>query len=554
VRVVLHVMTTRPLTRRSLLLGAVGAGAAGLVRRSVALAALGGAPEARVADRPLGALAAGVTHIELAHNADLVGVGWRAPARATGPSARVELSFRDAAGRWSAWVPAGSAAHGPDHVLIAGDDGGHGARTVGEPVWTGGAREIALRSDRALANASLHLIDVSGGVGARRLVHGVAGTDLRSIAGAASLPLAEPSLAAGAGQPPIIARRAWARAGSRPRVAPAYGSVRVGFVHHTENPNGYSRGEVPAMLRAIFAFHKYVNGWDDIGYNFAIDAFGRIFEARAGGIDEPVTGAQAGGYNYASTGIAVLGSFQGVRISRAAHASLVRLLAWKLSLHGVPAHSRATVKVNPAGAVWSKYPANAQVSLPAIAGHRDADSTDCPGGALYAELPGIRAAVGRLAPLPTRATLALPAPVAQPPPAPDAGAPARRAASTPADAPPPSAGAIALTGTLALSDGTPVAGAPVAIQARHVSRRGESVIEQTLASAQTDASGTFTAKLTPQPAGRARMSLRALFLGGAGSGAYAGATVSAPLVITPAVAAPPTAGPAAPSPPAGGAP
>src|SRR4029077_17483033 len=143
----------------------------------------------------------------------------------------------------------------------------------------------------------------------------------------------------------------------------------------------------------IFAFHTYVNGWDDIGYNFAIDAFGRIFEARAGGIDEPVTGAQAGGYNYASTGIAVLGSFQSAHIPRAAHASLVRLLAWKLALHGVPAHARTTVKVNAAGAVWSRYPANAAVPLPTIAGHRDADSTDCPGDALYAELPAIRSAV-----------------------------------------------------------------------------------------------------------------------------------------------------------------
>ncbi len=39
----------------------------------------------------------------------------------------------------------------------------------------------------------------------------------------------------------------------------------MGFVHHKENPNGYSAGEVPGMLRAIYAFHRYVNGWNDIG-------------------------------------------------------------------------------------------------------------------------------------------------------------------------------------------------------------------------------------------------------------------------------------------------
>ena len=49
-----------------------------------------------------------------------------------------------------------------------------------------------------------------------------------------------------------------------------------------------------------------------------------------------------------------------------------------------------TVRVKPAGAVYSRFPAGAHVSLPRIAGHRDGDSTDCPGDALYGELPSIR--------------------------------------------------------------------------------------------------------------------------------------------------------------------
>src|SRR5438270_297915 len=79
--------------------------------------------------------------------------------------------------------------------------------------------------------------------------------------------------------------------------APAYGAVRMAFVHHTENPNGYGASEVPAMLLAIYVFHRFVRGWDDIGYNFVVDLYGRIWEARAGGIDEAVTGAHAGGFN-----------------------------------------------------------------------------------------------------------------------------------------------------------------------------------------------------------------------------------------------------------------
>ena len=28
------------------------------------------------------------------------------------------------------------------------------------------------------------------------------------------------------------------------------------------------------MLRSIYVFHRYGRGWNDIGYNFAIDRFG----------------------------------------------------------------------------------------------------------------------------------------------------------------------------------------------------------------------------------------------------------------------------------------
>ena len=72
--------------------------------------------------------------------------------------------------------------------------------------------------------------------------------------------------------------------------------------------------------------------------------------------------------------------------------ALERLLAWKLSLHGRPAAGRVTVEVDPAGARYSRFPAGAHVSLPHIAGHRDGDSTECPGNVLYGELPAIRRA------------------------------------------------------------------------------------------------------------------------------------------------------------------
>lgn len=526
-------MPARRLTRRSLLATGAGALAGGLIRPGSVLAALSIAPEPLLFQRWVGTLPAAGRRIELARNADLIGVEWSAHAPAS-----VELRFLGPAGRWSPWVQAsgcgGGAEHGPERPTAP-------ARVIGGPVWSGGTMAVQLRATRALRGVRLHLIDVSGGLGARRRAVAAG-----ALGAAGALPLAVPVLAAGAGQPAIIARRAWARGMAYPRVAPEYGSVRMAFVHHTENPNGYSPGEVPAMLRAIFLFHRDVRGWNDIGYNFVVDLFGRTFEARAGGIDEPVVGAHAGGYNLLSTGVAVLGSFTSAPISAAAKLALERLLAWKLSLHGAPSQGRVSVRVNPAGAIYSRFPANARVSLPRIAGHRDGDTTDCPGNALYGELPRIRPDVGRLAPMPALATLTLSAAATS-----EQGGPVATTAPAGSETTPPAA-ANALAGSLALLNGTPIAGAPIEVQARSVSRHGEVVLERTIAQAVTDASGGWSLPVTLSGSRGAGVWLRALYAGAEAPGSSPQASISDPLHVaaaalnvsgspqpTPAAAAPP---------------
>ncbi|HYZ81556.1 MAG TPA: N-acetylmuramoyl-L-alanine amidase, partial [Solirubrobacteraceae bacterium] len=202
--------------------------------------------------------------------------------------------------------------------------------------------------------------------------------------------LVDVNLPAGPGQPPIIARSAWAGRRHPPASGPFYGAIDLAFVHHTENPNGYSPGQVPGMLLAIYQFHRFTRGWFDIGYNFVIDTYGRIWEARAGGVDQPVIGAQAGGYNTVSTGVAILGSFTSSQPSAAAMASLQRLLAWKLALHGVPVHGKVRVEVNPSDAFYTPFAPGQHVLLPRIAGHRDGDLTSCPGTDLYHRLPAVR--------------------------------------------------------------------------------------------------------------------------------------------------------------------
>lgn len=339
----------------------------------------------------------------------LAGVEWVGSERA-----RIELRALGLNRRWSRWVNAS--------VLGHDSDGGRSPAPAlfGEPVWTGPAIAVQLRSSRPVEGVTLHFVTARRPAGRLAPQH-AARTDVARTTDAAraaasadeapaktdgGLPLATPQLDAGPGQPAIIARRAWA-GDHGPIAPPEYGDVRMAFVHHSDGANGYSRAEVPAVLLSIYDYHVYVRGWNDIGYNFAIDAFGRVWEARAGGIDQAVIGAQAGGYNIESTGVVMLGTFMSVLPTAAALKTLEHVLAWKLSLHGVPVTGRVTVEVDPPDAYYTRFRPGQHVSLPRVAGHRDGCTTDCPGDDLYAHLPVVRAAVTKLAGKQAQLTLTL---------------------------------------------------------------------------------------------------------------------------------------------------
>ena len=178
-------------------------------------------------------------------------------------------------------------------------------------------------------------------------------------------------------KPSIYSRAQWgADESQRQASSLRYGEVHAGFVHHTVNANDYTRAEVPGMIRSIYAYHTRTRGWSDIGYNFLIDRFGRIWEGRYGGVDRPVVGAHTLNYNDYAFAAAAIGNFETADPSSAMLRAYGDLFAWKLSLHGVDAASTSQ-RVG-------------KRDFPAINGHRDAAATACPGRNLYAKLSSIR--------------------------------------------------------------------------------------------------------------------------------------------------------------------
>jgi hypothetical protein len=288
---------------------------------------------------------------------NLVGLHWRG-------SGKVLFRTRSHSGRWSAWR--GAEAEDDERPDRLAREGVRSWRR-GSPFWTGASDRIEYRRVGDVRRLRAHFVWSP-----------VDAIPVRTLAVA--------------GAPPIIPRSGWGANELIKRGAPRYAD-RVGFavVHHTAGANGYSRAQSAAIVRAIQVYHVKANGWNDVGYNFLIDKYGQIFEGRAGGADRNVIGAHAQGFNTGSTGVAVLGSYQGLRPSAEAEAALARVIAWRLDV----AHVDPLSTFNWISSGNPRFPSGVPVFLRAIVGHRDVGFTDCPGSAVYARFGPLVQAVAR---------------------------------------------------------------------------------------------------------------------------------------------------------------
>jgi hypothetical protein len=305
-----------------------------------------------------------------------VGVTWAhgvsIPELALHVSARTRTD-----GRWTRWsdVP-----YDPDHGPDPGSAEARHARPGTEPVIVGKVGDVQVRvvSQRPLP-LDMRLAVIAPGR-ARHSARERAAIDTSTMDGndgSDSVTAAAALAGAVTPQPVIYSRSQWgADEKIREKSSLHYGDVHAGFVHHTVNANDYTRSEVPGILRSIYAYHVESRGWSDIGYNYLIDRFGRIWEGRYGGVDRAVVGAHTLGYNDDSFGASAIGNYQVAKPSPAMIQAYAALFAWKLSLHGVDAASTHQY-------VTSRW-------FQAINGHRDAAATLCPGQYLYDKLPRIR--------------------------------------------------------------------------------------------------------------------------------------------------------------------
>jgi len=305
--------------------------------------------------------AGGVTH-----PFSLLGISWADPRATLGGT--IHVRTRKLNKDWTAW-----------QTVEADGTAGGDRRGSTDPLWVGPSDAVEARIDGAAklpAGLRVDLInpDTENPDSARTA---------RSRAESTALP-ARPV-------PKMITRAGWGANESIVRAAPSYtGPAEVFFVHHTATGNGYSCADSPAIVRGIQAYQVRTRGWDDIGYNFLVDKCGTIFEGRAGGVGRNVLGAHTMGFNTNASAIAVIGTYDSGGVSPAVRTAIATVAAYKLGAAGNPPDG----KVVYVSGGSNKYAKGRPVTLFRISGHRDAGLTDCPGDALYRQLPLIRAIAG----------------------------------------------------------------------------------------------------------------------------------------------------------------
>lgn len=333
------------------------------------------APTTLAQKRPIGPLDGLSPKVRVPFPIDYLGVSWASGAE---PSVRFF-----AAGRRSSWLTVHE-----DEVQTPGD------KIFSRLISAGDASHFQLRGKNSEVEATA--INTTDGPRSPILVTAAANASHMQ-------------------QPPVISRQQWGadesyrfRDDGSEEWPQAFYATQKLIVHHTATRN--DDPDPAATVRAIYRYHAIDRDWGDIGYNFLVDAQGRVYKGRYSGpigtvSDDTLTGenpsgygvtaAHVGGWNSGTMGIAALGDFRSVELPAAARRTIVDHLAWEVERHRLDPLGSSTF-VNPVSGA-TKHAAN-------ISAHRDWVATECPGGKFYDALPSIRTDVAAKLAQPTDAT------------------------------------------------------------------------------------------------------------------------------------------------------
>ncbi len=163
-------------------------------------------------------------------------------------------------------------------------------------------------------------------------------------------------------KPTIVSRSGW---GARsPNGSYSSHTPQKITIHHTWRPTAADYNGA-STIRSIQNYHMDTNGWMDIGYHFLIGTYPSsgatsIYQGRP----ETAVGAHTGGANTNNVGVNVVGDYTTESLHNNSYQSLIKLLGWLCS--------------------------NYKISPDNIYGHKDFNSTACPGPIIYNKMAQIR--------------------------------------------------------------------------------------------------------------------------------------------------------------------
>lgn len=371
-------------------MGAVVVGGAGVVSYAMADPGTEAAPAAAYR-------AAAVHTLSLETKADRKVV----PQKSTQPFNAVSVTWKDtkdeldgtaqfrarnaASGAWSAWTTLPEETNDADGAEREGTDIRGGTTSVSTGAASNGVEVRVVDADGKASGlpSGMDVKLIDPGTGTRK-----GATEPAAFTSDETPPEARPSTVV---KPTIIPQSVWGP-GLPHDGTPTYDTeIKAAVVHHTgvDSDNQIPCAQSAQRLREIQQDHVG-KGYYDLGYNFVVDRCGQIFEGRTGGMDLPVHGAHDYGFNTDTVGISYIGNFEKMKPTKAALDSIARVVAWKFGQYGIKATDKVTLTSNgDLGTDGNKVPLGSTITLPRVFGHKDTNTTLCPGANLYPKLSRI---------------------------------------------------------------------------------------------------------------------------------------------------------------------